>query len=155
MRMVSSWELKPEHTSGVFDQSSDTEGAARRSGVLGRVQIPDLDLAVVSSGHDPLTVEADAPDQLLVAFQDAEARPALDVPQPDGVVRGPADDEVVVVLQAGDAAFVPVQGSDELAGGRVPDFDGAVAGSGNDVLLVEVDDVDGGAVADLVIGEYV
>ena len=42
-----------------------------------------------------------------------------------------------------------VQGPHELARGRVPDFDGPIAGSGNDVLLVEVDDVDGGAMTDL------
>ena len=40
-----------------------------------------LDLSVVGARDDPLGVEADAPDELLVALQHAQARPALDVPQ--------------------------------------------------------------------------
>ena len=40
-----------------------------------------LDLSIVGAGDDPLGVEADAADELLVALQHAQARPALDVPQ--------------------------------------------------------------------------
>ena len=40
-----------------------------------------LDLSVVGARDDPLGVEADAADELLVALQHAQARPALDVPQ--------------------------------------------------------------------------
>lgn len=109
-------ELKPEHAARMLDQGPDAKGTAGCPGILGSVQIPDLDLAVVSSGHDAVVVEADAADQLFVTFEDSQTGAALDVPQPDGVVRGPADHEVVVVLQAGDPAFVTVQGSDELAG---------------------------------------
>ena len=54
---------------------------------------PHLDFAIVRPADDPLAVEADAPDELLVALQHAEAGPALDVPQPDGVVRAAAHHE--------------------------------------------------------------
>ena len=54
---------------------------------------PHLDFAIVRPADDPLAVEADAPDELLVALQHAQARPALDVPQPDGVVRAAAHHE--------------------------------------------------------------
>ena len=54
---------------------------------------PHLDFAVVRPADDSLAVEADAPDELLVALQHAEAGPALDVPQPDGVVRAAAHHE--------------------------------------------------------------
>ena len=40
-----------------------------------------LDLAVVSARDDPLGVEPDAPDELLVTLQDPQAGAALDVPQ--------------------------------------------------------------------------
>ena len=53
-----------------------------------------------------------------------------------------------MILKAGDAAIVAVERPHEFAGGSVPDFDGSIAGRRHDVLLVEVDDVDGRAVAD-------
>ena len=52
-----------------------------------------LDLSVVGARDDPLGVEADAADELLVALQHAEAGTTLNVPQPDGVVRAAAHHE--------------------------------------------------------------
>lgn len=95
-----------------------------------------------------LAVEPDAPDELLVALEDAQTGAALDVPEPYGVVAAAADDEAISILQASDAALVAAEGAHELAGRRVPDLDGAVAARRHNVLLVEVDDVDGRPVAD-------
>ena len=45
-----------------------------------------LYFAVIGAAHNPLGVEPDAPDKLLVTFEHPEAGAALDVPQPDGVI---------------------------------------------------------------------
>lgn len=45
-----------------------------------------LYLAVIGATDNPLGVEPDAPDELLVPLEHPEAGPALDVPQADGVV---------------------------------------------------------------------
>ena len=45
-----------------------------------------LYLAVIGAADNPLGVEPDAPDELLVPLQHPEAGAALDVPQADGVV---------------------------------------------------------------------
>ena len=141
-------ELEPEHPARVLHQRPDAQGAGGGPRVQGRRQVPDLDLAVVGAGHDPLGVEADAADQLLVALQDPQAGPALDVPEPDGVVRGAADHQAVVVLETSDPPLVAVESASELAGGGVPDLDGPVPGGADDVLLIEVHHVDGGPVSD-------
>ena len=70
------------------------------------------------------------------------------VRSPDGVVRAAADHQPVAVLQTRDAALVPVQRAHKLARRRVPHLDGAVARRRDDVLVIEVDDVDGGTMAD-------
>ena len=77
----------------MLHQRPDAESSCRSPGIHGGLQVPDFDLPIVGSTDDPLAVEADAPDELLVALQHAEAGPALDVPQPDGVVRTAAHHE--------------------------------------------------------------
>ena len=113
----------------MLDQGSNTQGTRGCSRILGCVQIPDLNFSVVCPRHDPLVIETDAADELFMSFENSKAGSALDIPQPDCVVRRSADDEIVVVLQTGDAALVPVERSHELAGRRVPDFNSAIAGS--------------------------
>ena len=108
----------------MLHQGPDAESASRSPGVHGGLQVPDFDLPVVGSTDDPLAVEPDAADQLLVALQDPETGAALDVPEPDGVVRAAADDQPVVVLEAGDAPLVAVQSSDKLTGAGGPDLGG-------------------------------
>merc|ERR1719458_1711435 len=141
-------ELQPEDSARMLDEGAHAECARGGAGVQGGGEVPNLDLAVVSARDDPLGVEPDAPDELLVTLQDPQAGAALDVPQPDRVVARAGDHEAVVVLQAGDAPLVPIQRPNKLAGTRVPDLDGPVARGGYDVLLVKVDDVDRGSVAD-------
>ena len=106
----------------MLHQSPDAESPCRSPGVHGSLQVPDFNLPVVSSTHDPLAVEPDATHQLLVALEDPETGPALDVPEPDGVVGAAADDQPVVVLQAGDASLVSVQSSHKLARAGGPDL---------------------------------
>ena len=77
----------------MLHQSPDAESSCRSPGIHGGLQVPDFDLPIVGSTDDPLAVEPDAADQLLVALQDPETGPALDVPQPDGVVRAAAHHE--------------------------------------------------------------
>ena len=89
-----------------------------------RDRVPDFDLPVVGSTDNPLAVEPDAAHQLLVALEDPETGAALDVPEPDGVVRAAADHQPVVVLEAGDAPLVAVQSSDKLTGAGGPDLGG-------------------------------
>ena len=106
----------------MFHQSPDAQSPSWSSRVHGGLQVPHLDLPVVRSAHNPLAVEPDAPDELLVALEDPEAGAALDVPEPDGVVRAAADDQPVVVLQAGDASLVTVQSPHKLAGAGGPNL---------------------------------
>ena len=47
---------------------------------------PDLNFAIIGPTDNPLTVEPNAPDQLLVTLQGPQAGTTLNVPQPDGVV---------------------------------------------------------------------
>ena len=136
----------------MLHQSPDAESSCRSPGIHGGLQVPDFDLPIVVSTHDPLAVEPDAADQLLVALQDPETGPALDVPEPDGVVGAAAHDEPVVVLQAGDASPVAVQSSHKLTRVGRPDLtrtefekikptttahlDGSVFAGRDDVLLI-------------------
>ena len=106
----------------MFHQSPDAQSPSWSSRVHGGLQVPHLDLPVVRSAHNPLAVEPDAPDELLVTLEDPEAGAALDVPEPDGVVRAAADDQPVVVLQAGDASLVTVQSPHKLAGAGGPNL---------------------------------
>ena len=106
----------------MLHQSPDAQSPSWSSRVHGGLQVPHLDLPVVRSAHNPLAVEPDAPDELLVALEDPEAGAALDVPEPDGVVRAAADDQPVVVLQAGDASLVTVQSPHKLAGAGGPNL---------------------------------
>ena len=112
----------PKYSSRVLHQSPDAEGPGGGPGIHRGLQVPHLDLPVVRSAHNPLAVEPDAPDELLVALEDPEAGATLDVPEPDGVVRAAADDQPVVVLQAGDASLVTVQSSHKLAGAGGPNL---------------------------------
>ena len=107
----------------MLHQRPDAQSPGRSPGVHGGLQVPDFNLPIVGSTDNPLAVEPDAADQLLVALQDPETGPALDVPEPDGVVGAPADDQPVVVLQAGDASLVTVQSSHKLARAGGPDLD--------------------------------
>ena len=106
----------------MLHQSPDAQSPSWSSRVHGGLEVPHLDLPVVRSAHNPLAVEPDAPDELLVALEDPEAGAALDVPEPDGVVRAAADDQPVVVLQAGDASLVTVQSPHKLAGAGGPNL---------------------------------
>ena len=106
----------------MFHQSPDAQSPSWSSRVHGGLEVPHLDLPVVGSAHNPLAVEPDAPDELLVALEDPEAGAALDVPEPDGVVRAAADDQPVVVLQAGDASLVTIQSPHKLAGAGGPNL---------------------------------
>ena len=106
----------------MLHQSPDAESACRSPGVHGSLQVPDFDLPVVRSTDNPLAVEPDAAHQLLVALEDPETGPALDVPEPDGVVGAAADNQPVVVLQTGDASLVSVQSSHKLARAGGPDL---------------------------------
>ena len=106
----------------MFHQSPDAQSPSWSSRVHGGLEVPHLDLPVVRSAHNPLAVEPDAPDELLVALEDPEAGATLDVPEPDGVVRAAADDQPVVVLQAGDASLVTVQSPHKLAGAGGPNL---------------------------------
>ena len=114
--------LSPKYSSRVLHQRSDAQSPSRSPGIHGGLQVPDFNLPIVGSTDDPLAVEPDAADQLLVTLQDPETGPALDVPEPDGVVGAAADDQPVVVLQAGDASLVAVQGSHKLARAGGPDL---------------------------------
>ena len=114
--------LQPENSTRMLDQSANAKRSRGRPRVQGRGQIPHLDLAVVGAADDPLAVEPDAPDELLVALEHPETRAALDVPQSDRVVGAAGDDEAVVVLQTRDAPLVPVQRPHELAARGVPDL---------------------------------
>ena len=127
------------------------------------MQVPDFNLPIVGSTDNPLAVEPDAAHQILVALQDPETGPALDVPEPDGVVGAAANYQPVVVLQAGDASLVAVQGSHKLARAGGPDLgqkilvrvenqqeeakaahlDSSVSAGRDDVLLIKVDNIDG------------
>ena len=42
-------ELESEHTAGMFNKGSDTQGTRRSSRVLGCVEVPDFNFTVVSS----------------------------------------------------------------------------------------------------------
>ena len=106
----------------MLHQSPDTQSPCRSPGVHGCLQVPDLDLPIIGSTHNPLAIESDAADELLMALQDPETGAALDVPQPDGVVRAAADDQSVVVLEAGDASLVTIQSPHKLAGAGRPDL---------------------------------
>ena len=106
----------------MLHQSPDAECPGGSPGVHGGLQVPDLYLPVVGSTDNPLAVKSDAADELLVALQYSEAGAALDVPEPDGVVRAAADDQPVVVLQAGDASLVTVQSPHKLAGAGGPNL---------------------------------
>ena len=106
----------------MFFQSPDAQSPCRSPGVHGGLQVPHFYLPVVGSTDNPLAVESDAADQLLVSLQDPETGPALDVPEPDGVVGAAADDEPVVVLQTGDASLVTVQSSHKLTRAGGPDL---------------------------------
>lgn len=83
--------LESEDASGVFDEGSDAQGAGGRARVHGGHQVPHFDLAVVSAGNDAFRIEPDASHKFLVAFQHAQARTGLNVPQPNGVVWRTAD----------------------------------------------------------------
>ena len=76
----------PKYSSRVLHQSPDAEGPGGGPGIHRGLQVPHLDLPVVRSTHDPLAVEPDASDELLVTLQHSEAGAALYVPEPDGVV---------------------------------------------------------------------
>ena len=106
----------------MLHQRPDAQSPGRSPGIHGGLQVPHFYLPVVGSTDNPLAVESDAADQLLVSLQDPETGPALDVPEPDGVVGAPADDQPVVVLQAGDASLVTVQSSHKLAGAGGPNL---------------------------------
>ena len=106
----------------MLHQRPDAQSPGRSPGIHGGLQVPDFNLPVVGSTDNPLAVESDAADQLLVSLQDPETGPALDVPEPDGVVGAPADDQPVVVLQAGDASLVTVQSPHKLAGAGGPNL---------------------------------
>ena len=113
----------------MFNQSPDAKSSGWRAWIFCSVEIPDFDFSVVSAGDNPLVVESDAADELLVTLENPEARSTFDVPQSDGVVGRSADDQIVLVLQAGDASLVTVERSDEFAGRGVPHLDCSVAGS--------------------------
>ena len=80
----------------------------------------NLNFPIIRPAHNPLAVKSDAPDQLLVPLQGPQACPALNVPEPDGVVWAAADYQSVMILQAGYAPLVTVQRSHKLAGAGWP-----------------------------------
>lgn len=102
---------------------------------------------IVGATNDVLAVEPDAPDELLVALEDAQASAAFDVPESDGVVAAATDYEAVAVLEAGDAPLVTRERAHELARWCVPNFDSSVTTGRHYVLLVEVHHVHRGAMA--------
>lgn len=97
-----------------------------------------LNFAVIGAAHNPLGVEPDAPDELLVALEHPEAGAALDVPQPDGVIGATGDHEPVVILQTGDSSLVTIEGPHKLARAGGPHLDGPVSTGRHDVLLVKI-----------------
>ena len=115
--------FSPKYSARVLHQRPDAESSCWSPGIHGGLQVPHFYLPVVGSTDNPLAVESDAADQLLVSLQDPETGPALYVPEPDRVVGAPADDQPVVVLQAGDASLVTVQSSHKLARAGGPDLD--------------------------------
>lgn len=54
-------ELEPEDPAAVLDQGPDAEGTSRGPRVHRGLEVPHLDLAVIGSRHDTLTVEPDTP----------------------------------------------------------------------------------------------
>ena len=123
MKIYKVGKFSPKYSTRVLHQCPDAESSCWSPGIHGGLQVPHFYLPVVGSTDNPLAVESDAADQLLVSLQDPETGPALYVPEPYGVVGAPADDQPVVVLQAGDASLVTVQSSHKLARAGGPDLD--------------------------------
>lgn len=103
--------LQPEDPASMLHQSPDTECTSGGPGIHGGLQIPHLDFPIVGPADNSLTVKPYTPDELLVPLQGPEAGPALDVPEPDGVVRTAAHHQPVVVLQTCDTPLVTIEGS--------------------------------------------
>ena len=160
MKIYKVGKFSPKYSARVLHQRPDAESSCWSPGIHGGLQVPHFYLPVVGSTDNPLAVESDAADQLLVSLQDPETGPALYVPEPDGVVGAAADDQSIVVLEAGDASLVSIQSSHKLAGAGGPDLrqkrvremkietrgpylDRSVSAGRDDVLLIKVDNIDG------------
>ena len=95
-------------------------------------------------------MEGGAHDVVVVAGEDAEAGPALEVPKPEGLVIGRGQGPGVLVgvrveLHRADVVQVAQEGEEAAAELVVPDLDLVVVASGHDegLVQVEVDAADG------------
>jgi hypothetical protein len=63
--------LKPKNSAGMFNKSPDAKSSGRCTRVFGSIEVPDFNFSVVGAGYDPLTVEPDASNELLVALENS------------------------------------------------------------------------------------
>lgn len=111
-------------------------------------EVPDFDFTIISTAYNPMVIEPNASNQLIVSFKNPQTFTAFNIPQPDGKVRTSTDDQVAPILQARDSTLVAGEGSHKLTRGRMPDLDGPVTRGRDDISTVEVNDIHSCPMAD-------